>query len=474
MRTAIVWLRRDLRLTDNPALAAACEQADRVLPLFVWSPHEEGEGAPGAAQRWWLYHSLRALNSDLHGKGSRLLVRAGDSLSEIKSLADESCAEAVFWNRAYEPAVARRDAQVGEALETAGLHVTTYVDQLLHEPGRVLTANGKPFRVFTPFWKACLAAPDPAPPARTPEHIRPPEAWPGSHSIESLGLLPDIDWYREMETTWTPGEKGAWRQLETFVDGALAEYGQKRDYPAIEGTSRLSPHLHFGEISPRSVWQFVSARGAARDAGGCEAYLRELGWREFAHHVLWHFPETVGEPMNPKFAGFPWRDDGPELGAWKRGETGIPIVDAGMRQLWRTGWMHNRVRMIVASLLVKNLGYAWRAGANWFRHTLVDADLANNTMGWQWSAGCGADAAPFFRIFNPVLQGERFDPDGSYVRRYVPELGTVPPRFLHKPWEMPPDSRRRVGFELGRDYPQPIVDLQASRKQALEAFRALG
>lgn len=468
---AIVWLRRDLRLTDNPALSAACEAAGRILPVYIWAPEEEGEGAPGAAQRWWLHNSLTALDDGLRRAGSRLVIRAGDSLSAIRSLVRETGAGSVYWNRVYEPSMAERDSRLEQALASDGLRVETFGSQLLHEPGRILTAGGKAFRVFTPFWKACLAAPPPPAPIAPPSTLGDPADVADPGSVASLGLLPGIAWYDGMEAAWIPGEQGAWDRLETFVDGPVADYGRKRDYPAIDGVSRLSPYLHFGELSVRSVWQVVSSRAAS--GGGSDAFLRELGWREFAHHVLWHFPETVREPMNPRFTDYPWRDDGPELSAWQEGRTGIPVVDAAMRQLWRTGWMHNRLRMVVASLLVKNLGYSWRAGATWFRDTLVDADLANNTMGWQWSAGCGADAAPFFRIFNPVLQGEKFDPDGSFVRRYVPELRKVPPRFLHKPWEMPADRRARVGFGLGRDYPEPIVDLKASRQAALDAFKAL-
>jgi len=474
MGTAIVWLRRDLRLTDNPALAAATERYEHVVPVYIWAPQEEHPWPPGAAQRWWLHHSLDRINEALRSRGSRLVIRRGSSLDVLRNLVEETGAEAVFWNRLYEPASRDRDTRVKEALRESGLAAESCNGSLLFEPWEVRTGDGGPYRVFTPFWKACANLGRPRNPTGSPTDLRPMSAWPESLPLKALELMPRIHWYRGIEASWTPGEAGACRQLERFLDDALAEYARRRDYPGLEGVSRLSPYLHFGEISPHTVWQAVASRSASGGDRGGEAYLRELGWREFAHHVLFHFPHTTEEPLNEKFADFPWsRGDNIALDRWQKGTTGIPIIDAGMRQLWQTGWMHNRVRMVVASLLVKNLQCSWRDGAAWFWDTLVDADLANNTMGWQWSAGCGADAAPFFRIFNPVLQGEKFDPDGGFVRRFVPELADVPPRFLHKPWQMPDSERVKLGFRLGRDYPEPIVDLGASRKSALEAYQAV-
>ncbi len=474
MATAIVWLRRDLRLADNPALSAATRRFEEVLPVFIWAPDEEEPWSPGGAQRWWLHHSLVEASEAFRDRGSRLVVRIGPSLDTLRELVRETGAEAVFWNRLYEPATRERDATVKEALRESGIEAESFNGSLLFEPWEVRTGEGRPYRVFTPFWKACRALGEPRQPAAAPKNLRPPASWPKATPLEALELMPRIHWYQDLEDTWEPGEHGASVRLQRFLDEALPDYADRRDYPGIEGVSRLSPHLHFGEISPHSVWHAVASRGAATDGKGPDSYLRELGWREFAHHVLFHFPHTTEEPLNERFADFPWsRGDGDALEEWQRGTTGIPIVDAGMRQLWQTGWMHNRVRMIVASLLVKNLQHSWRDGAEWFWDTLVDADLANNTMGWQWSAGCGADAAPYFRIFNPVLQGEKFDPDGGYVRHFVPELGNVPPRFLHKPWQMPESERNKVGFRLGSDYPQPIVDLSVSRARALEAYQAV-
>ncbi len=474
MKTAIVWFRRDLRLADNPALTAATRNYDRVLPVFVWAPEEESPWSPGAAQRWWLHRSLERLAADLGDCGSRLILRQGSSVDTLRSLAATAGAEAVLWNRIYEPRAISRDAAVEEALDEAGIATESHNGNLLFEPWEIETGDGKPFRVFTPFWKACRARTPPRSPVPAPDTLRPFSNWPDSLPLEALELLPRVHWYGKMEESWRPGESGATARLQMFVEEAVTEYADRRDYPGLEGVSRMSPHLHFGEISPHSISAAVASWSTTGGERGADAYLRELGWREFAHHVLYHFPGTPEQPMNDRFSAFPWRKGGGEiLSAWREGRTGIPIVDAGMRQLWRTGWMHNRVRMVVASLLVKNLLWSWREGAAWFWDTLVDADLANNTMGWQWVAGCGADAAPYFRIFNPVLQGEKFDPDGGYVRQFVPELGAVPPRYLHKPWEMPEPERRKVGFRLGRDYPEPIVDLASSRKDALDAFRSI-
>jgi deoxyribodipyrimidine photo-lyase len=474
MQPIIVWLRRELRLTDNAALMAAAERGDNVIPVYIWSPAEDHPWEPGSAQRWWLHHSLRALDRDLADAGSRLIVRSGNSLQVLRQLAEETGASGVFWNRLYEPAARERDATIKAALREDGLICESFNASLLFEPWQVATAAGNPYRVFTPFWKSCLAIEPPREPVAKPTRLAAPPRWPESMPVDALELLPRAPWEAGLEASWSPGETGAWKQLEAFLSHGLLGYDGRRDYPAINGVSRLSPHLHFGEMSPFSLWQAVSSLSAAGTESGAAAYLRELGWREFAHHVLYHFPHTAEEPLDARFGNFPWRrGGGAPLEAWQKGRTGIPMVDAGMRQLWRTGWMHNRVRMVVASLLVKNLQWSWREGAEWFWDTLVDASLANNTMGWQWAAGCGADAAPFFRIFNPVLQGQKFDPDGGYVRRYVPELRKVPPRYLHRPWEMSVSERDKIGFRLGRDYPEPIVDLKTSRQRALEAFKSL-
>lgn len=402
-------------------------------------------------------------------------------LAELRALAAATGASAVYWNRRYEPAAVQHDAAIKQALRGDGLDAESFNAALLFEPWTIKNLSGKPFQVFTPYWKACLAQPEQPEPVPAPRKLSAPDTWPASEPLKTLELEPRVDWAGGMRKSWTPGEKGAQRQLQRFLESALGGYGETRNIPGVAGTSRLSPHLHFGELGPRQVWHAVRSHGMFGSKGrapgsgarGEETYLRELGWREFAHHLLFHFPHTPQEPLRPDFARFPWAKNVRALKAWQRGGTGYPIVDAGLRELWATGWMHNRVRMIVGSFLVKDLLLPWRAGARWFWDTLVDADLANNTLGWQWTAGCGADAAPYFRIFNPVSQGERFDPQGSYVRRWVPELTRVPDEFIHRPWEAPPLALAEAGVALGADYPRPLVNHSEARDRALEAFAIL-
>ena len=473
---SIVWFRTDLRLADNPALRAAMARGGAVVPVFIWAPDEEAPWQPGGASNWWLHQSLKSLDAGLREAGSRLILRRGPALETLRALAKEVGANAVFWNRRYEPAIIARDSKVKESLRADGITVESFNAALLHEPWTIRNKSGKPFQVFTPFWRHCTGLQDPAEPLPSPREIQAPSRWPRSLSIAELELEPGIDWTPGMRAAWTPGETGAKERLKTFLAGAFAGYSEKRNRPDIEGTSRLSPHLHFGEISPRQVWHAV-ARSAERRSGlGAwrhSQFLAEVGWREFAHHLLFHFPHTPTEPLREDFKRFPWRMDEKEFKAWQKGRTGFPIVDAGMRELWSTGWMHNRVRMIAASFLVKDLLISWREGAAWFWDTLVDADLANNTLGWQWTSGCGADAAPYFRIFNPVSQGEKFDPGGEYVRRWCPELARMPAKWIHQPDRAPVDVLRAAGVEIGRTYPEPIVGHSIARHAALEAFERL-
>ena len=473
---SLLWLRLDLRLADNPALHAAMKRG-AVVPVFIWAPDEEGDWPPGGASKWWLHQSLAALDERLRAAGSRLVIRRGPSLETLMSLRKETGAVAVFWNRRYEPAAIARDAKIKEALRAAGLEAESHNAALLHEPWTIQNQSGKPFQVFTAFWRHCLTKPDPAEPLPEPREVPAPAKWPKSLPLEELELEPRINWAEGLRAAWHPGEEGARERLQRFLDAAFQNYSKDRNRPDLAGTSRLSPHLHFGEISPRQIWdglrRMAKKRGPSTAEWRCSQFLAEVGWRQFAHHLLYHFPHTATEPLRAEFKKFPWRHEPALLSAWQKGRTGYPIVDAGMRELWSTGWMHNRVRMIVASFLVKDLLISWREGARWFWDTLVDADLAQNTLGWQWTAGCGADAAPYFRVFNPVSQGERFDPRGDYVRRWCPELARLPDNWLHRPWEAPADITARAGIKPGNTYPEPIVRHAIAREVALEAFARL-
>ena len=472
----IVWFRRDLRLADHPALRAACRCGHPVIPVYAHAPDEEGRWAPGSASAWWLHHSLASLRADLQRRGSNLVLRTGrNSLTILQGLVAETGASAVFWNRAPEPAAQRREAAIRAALKKDGLAVDMYEASLLFDPHLLRNKQDKPFQVFTPFWRHGTGTLTPEPPAAVPRAIPRPGVFPDSSALETLNLLPKVNWAAGFREAWEPGEAGARRQLAAFLRRGMDGYAAGRDRPDLQGTSRLSPHLHFGEISVRQVWQAVEKAASSHPDRRKAAlvYQRQLGWREFAHHLLEHFPRTPDEPLHGPFALFPWHHRPAWLKAWQRGLTGYPIVDAGMRELWRTGWMHNRVRMIAASFLVKDLLLPWQEGARWFWDTLVDADLANNTLGWQWSAGCGADAAPYFRIFNPVLQAAKFDPDGAYIRRWVPELKELPVPWLFQPWEAGPLVLKAAGIVLGKTYPHPIVDHAEARDRALEAYAAM-
>lgn len=475
MNPSLVWFRQDLRLQDNPALQAAIARGGAIVPLYVL---EEGRG-PGGAARWWLHHSLARLEEALRERGSRLILARGEPGDVIAKIVRELGAGAVFWNRRHEPDGLACDAQLEQELVARGIEVQSCNAALLHEPHEIAKRDGGPFQVFTPFWRHCGEQPVAPPIATTAKSLAAPARWPRSLPLGELELQPRIRWAAGLAATWEPGEAAALKRLRRFVAHGLERYADERDQPAVEGTSQLSPHLHFGELGPRQVWAAVRAVGRSRGVfpphRGATVFLNEIGWREFAHHLLFHFPQTVAAPLRAAYARFPWAEDpgGKKLGAWQRGETGYPIVDAGMRQLWRTGWMHNRVRMIAASFLVKHLRLPWQRGAEWFLDTLVDADLANNTLGWQWSAGCGADAAPYFRIFSPVRQAEKFDPDAAYVKRWVPELAGVPAKFVHAPWEAPPEVLHAAGVSLGENYPRPLVEHGAARAAALAAFRSL-
>jgi deoxyribodipyrimidine photo-lyase len=463
----IVWFRRDLRLTDNPALAAAAATARPVIALYI-RDEAGGRWAPGAASRWWLHGSLAALAKALKERGAPLILRAGTAEHVLKDMIEASGATAVFWNRCYAPHAIARDTTIKKALQGARIEAQSFNAALLFEPWTIKTKSGGPYGVFTPFWRACLAQPEPEKPKPAPKALTAFQEKLKSDALDEWALLPTKpDWTGGLSKTWTPGEAGAAARLQAFLADALDDYKTGRDRPDADGTSRLSPHLHFGEIGPRQVWHAVRSRPPSASA---DTFLKELGWREFSHHLLYHHPKIADAPLRANFTEFPWRRDRKALTAWQRGRTGYPIVDAGMRQLWETGWMHNRVRMIVASFLIKHLLLPWQDGETWFWDTLVDADLANNAASWQWVAGCGADAAPFFRIFNPVLQGEKFDPDGAYVRRFVPELAKLPADVIHKPWSADAAALKKAGVVLGETYPAPLVDHAQARARALAAF----
>ncbi|MBK1663840.1 deoxyribodipyrimidine photolyase [Rhodospirillum rubrum] len=468
----LVWFRDDLRLADNPALCAALDSGAPVIPFYLLDDTtSDGHRPLGGATRWWLGRSLASLADSIAQRGGRLVLRRGEALSAVPELAAETDAAALFANRLY-GMDALRDDDLFMVLRVAGLTVRLFDSGLLHRPEAVTTKTGRPFRVFTPFWKNLSATLDPGLPLAAPDSFPPVnDPPPASDSLADWSLEPTTpDWAGGLRDTWRPGEAGAQARLEAFLDGPVADYASGRDRPDKPLTSKLSPHLRFGEISPRQVW---TAARHHPPGGGMDAFLRELGWREFCHHLLFQAPTMAEEPLKAEFLAFPWteaKEIGPALAAWQSGQTGYPIVDAGMRELWHTGWMHNRVRMIAASFLIKDLLIPWQHGERWFWDTLVDACPANNAAGWQWVAGCGADAAPFFRIFNPVTQGERFDPEGAYVRRWLPELADLPSSLIHRPWEAPPLILRQAGVTLGKTYPPPLIDHAHARVRALEAL----
>jgi deoxyribodipyrimidine photo-lyase len=471
----LLWFRRDLRLRDNPSVAAAIRSGRPIVPLFILEP-ESPVRAPGAASHWWLDKSLKSLGADLAAVGSRLILRRGEAGTVLCELAAQTGAERLIYSRIYEPQVLDRDAGLHVRLASLGVETHVHNASLLLEPGRVRTGAGQPYSVFTPFWRAGRPQIGAIALEAAPTSLRAPHVWPASEALKDWALHPTTpDWSSDF-ADWTPGEAGAHARLHRLLDETVAVYADARDRPGVEGTSRLSPHLAWGEIGPRQVFAAVEALEAQSPklAASADKFLAEIGWREFNYTILSQHPQLAIQNLKRAFDAFPWRRAPGQLDAWRRGMTGYPIVDAGMRQLWRTGWMHNRVRMITASFLIKHLLIDWREGEAWFWDTLVDADPASNPGGWQWVAGSGADAAPFFRIFNPIAQGEKFDPDGAYVRRWVPELAHLPATAIHAPWTASPIELAAAGVRLGETYPAPIVDHALARNRALEAFKGLG
>jgi deoxyribodipyrimidine photo-lyase len=467
----IVWFRQDLRLQDNAALAAAIASGQVIVPVYLWSPEDEAPWQPGGASRWWWHHALSDLAAQWKEIGSRLIVRkTHSSLEALLAIAKEVKASAIHWNRRYEPQIIDRDAKIKTALGLAGLKAESHNSGMLFEPLEIANKSGKPFQVFTPLLKHYRTLTVPKPVEVDLKALKAPKSWPKSETVSSLGLKPNIPWDAGFQQWWhTPSRSAALKRFDKFICSDAEAYVGQRDLPAEDGTSQLSAYLHFGQLGPREVWWKLA--NATNFSPQFESgIMRQVVWREFAHHLMFHYPHTTSKPLRPEYAHFPWDGSGDFLGAWQRGETGYPIVDAGMRQLWQTGWMHNRVRMIVGSLLVKHLLQHWLEGARWFWDTLVDADLPNNTMGWQWIGGCGADAAPYFRIFNPITQGSKFDASGAYVRRYVPELAKIPDSHIHQPWTLGDLELQGFGVTLGKHYPSPIIAHTDGRQRALEAF----
>ncbi len=474
MPRSLLWFRQDLRVIDNSALDAAVNQGNAIIAVYILD--EENLRALGGASRWWLHHSLAALQADISGLGGTLHLFHGNSQSILSELCAANDLSTVHLSRCYEPDAAALEQRVYKVLQPA-VDVHRYCGTLLFEPESIVKDDNSPYKVFTPFYKSCLRRPSPG---RAPV---PPDAgnWfndtlPGSCTLEELNLLPVApDWAGGLRDTWQPGGQGAHHKLQHFLAEAVADYKTDRDIPAIDGTSQVSPHLHFGEISPRVIWHQVEQAVQQNPdiQEGATAYLRELVWRDFAYYLLHHWPTLPTDPFRPEFAGFPWQDDEQLRKVWSKGQTGYPLVDAGMRQLWHTGWMHNRVRMVVASFLVKHCLQHWKHGEAWFWDTLVDADQANNTASWQWAAGCGADAAPYFRIFNPTLQSQKFDAKGDYIRQYVPELAALPAKYIHEPGKAPAQVLKDAGVELGVNYPFPVVEHKMARERALAAHKAM-
>ncbi|WP_349364446.1 MAG: deoxyribodipyrimidine photo-lyase [Roseitalea porphyridii] len=469
----IVWFRADLRLRDNGALSAAAASGRPVIALFVLDETGATGRPPGGAQRWWLHHSLTALGSALGDIGVTLILRRGDPRAVLDEIIDRTGAQSVLWNRRYGPEAIALDSEIKASLADRGLTVKSFAGALMHEPTKLKTGSGGYYKVYSPFWRAFIGEGEPRRPDPAPETATAYDGTIESDDLADWYLLPTSpDWSGGIAATWTPGEKGAHERLKAFCADAMADYGRKRDLPGVDGTSRLSPHLAFGEITPSDIW-YAAAAAEGVPKKQLEKFHKELAWREFSYHLLVNFPDLRTANFNDTFDAFPWEGSADALEAWQKGRTGYPIVDAGMRQLWRTGWMHNRVRMITASFLIKHLMIDWRRGEDWFWDTLVDGDPASNAASWQWVAGSGADAAPYFRIFNPILQGEKFDPDGAYVRRFVPELADLPDRYIHKPWEAPRKVLEKAKVSLGSTYPEPMVEHKRARERALDAYNEM-
>ena len=465
----IFWFRQDLRISDNPGLVEAAKDC-LVLPIYI-QDDDHDVFKIGGASRWWLHQSLDRLSKSLDNK---LNFYTGNTKEILLEIIQQNNIKAVYWNRRYTPHHIKIDVEIKAWLKTIGIECTSFCASLLWEPWTIKKSDATPYKVYTPFYrKACGQGVCPRDPLPKPEKLWLVKDEKNINTLDSLQLLPRKKWYEQIESHWNVGEVCAQEKLVRFMDKGITEYKENRNYPNKLNVSQLSPYLHFGEISPHQVWRTTQDQAMNHKEEDVNHFLSEIGWREFSYYLLYHFPDLPCKNFQAKFDQFPWRYDKALLEAWQKGQTGYPIVDAGMRQLWQIGYMHNRVRMIVASFLVKNLLLHWHYGQAWFWDCLVDADLANNSASWQWVAGCGADAAPYFRIFNPITQGEKFDPDGLYTRHFVPELSRLPNRFLFKPWTAPHNILKDAGVFLGENYPRPIINLEESREQAMNAYQGI-
>ena len=469
----LVWFRKDLRLQDNPSLNAALEANREIIPLFVWDEEEGGKWSPGSASRWWLHQALNSLGKDIEKLGGHLILAKGKAVDLIPEIAKAHGAGKVFYGRSYDPAGLATQEKVEETLDKTGIDTESFNAALLQEPWETKNGSGNPFQVFTPYWRKSRPIIYREPSRYSLPSIPFFKTPTPRHTLDDLGLLPGHSWHQKLDEHWIVSESAAHEQLERTVNEVTHSYATRRNNPSVNGTSRLSPYLAWGLISPRQICQSVLQADNEGSHRGENKFLVEIGWREFSYHLLYHYPGISDQPLRPKYSAFPWLDDQENLKRWQFGNTGYPMVDAGMRQLYQTGWMHNRVRMVVASFLVKHLLISWTEGARWFWDTLVDADLASNTQGWQWAAGCGADAAPYFRIFNPITQGEKFDTRGAYAKHWIPPLANLPSKYVFKPWEAPASMLEENGIDLGENYPEPCVDHSEARARALAALASL-
>ena len=466
----IVWFRKDLRTLDNPCLHYALGAGLEVIPVFIWDKDDGGQWSPGSASRWWLHNALESLQSSFDKLGGKMIFRTGKTEEIIPKLVSETCAKSVCFSRVYDPAGLATQNLVENILKKQGVSTHSFNSSLLNEPWEIKNGTGRPFKVFTPYWKSSRNAIHREPASYRPHELPFPTEPIQSQRLEEMDILPNHPWTEKLSAYWNVSEGAAHNLIAQTANQVTRSYSSHRNIPSVAGTSRLSPYLAWGLVSPRQICQAVLQAQRKDNAKGVEDYLAEIGWREFSYHLLYHFPSIPDRPLRPKYANFPWRKDREALQKWKYGQTGYPLVDAGMRQLYETGWMHNRVRMVVASFLVKHLLISWTEGARWFWDTLIDADLASNTQGWQWAAGCGADAAPYFRIFNPILQGEKFDSTGDYSKHWIPSLAKVPPKWIFRPWEMPAELLAECDLRLGENYPKPCIDHVTARNRALSAL----